>query len=179
MADVFGSLRRPPEYRAPSWSWGSLDGGVNNTPRETEDVARLKEYSITPAELDPNGEVEHDWITMNGPFLCFPELRSHSQISVEIQKLDICNDKGANIGGAFLNTFDRSALQPSWTPSRGIWIKGRAVEAFGLQTKVNAGVIVACSAGSKGAYERLGILMLNADGEHWVGVVAEQMVKII
>jgi hypothetical protein len=127
--------------------------------------------------LDSAGRVTDGWISMRGRLVRFAEFRSTEQIASEIQKLDIYDDSEKIIGGAFLETFDRRSLQHSWT-TKGIWIQGRGVEAFGLQTKQNAGVIRART-GSEEAYEQLGMFMLDYNGERWLFGAANQTIKMI
>ena len=100
-ADHFASLTKPSKYRAPSWSWASLDRGINNNPRDAKDFAPLVDSSITPAGLDPAGEVSDGWLLMRGLFGHFSRLNSGGLISDMTQKLDISNNMGKVIGGAF------------------------------------------------------------------------------
>ena len=45
---VAGKLRKPLEWRAPSWSWASLDGPVNFPVRETWSRSRESQMPISP-----------------------------------------------------------------------------------------------------------------------------------
>jgi hypothetical protein len=69
-----GSGSRPATYRAPSWSWASVDGGVYFHSADKRDVARknlvatVLEAHITPAS-DPLGPVKGGHLTLQGPLL--------------------------------------------------------------------------------------------------------------
>jgi hypothetical protein len=70
-----GRTRDPAVYRAPSWSWASIDGpfgmfslGSGVDAGMWGDVAEVKDLEITLAKEDePYGEVEGAWISMRGP----------------------------------------------------------------------------------------------------------------
>jgi hypothetical protein len=180
-AGSFGGLEPTAEYRAPSWSWASLDGGIQNTPREGDDFAQLLDYSVTPAGLDPAGELAGGWILIRGPFERFAEFRADSRPFETIPALEIFNDNGRMVGRAFLDTLrlPRSLPLFSNSPTKGFWREGVAIETFGLQTKPNAGIILTRSAGSERVYSRLGMFILHAHGQIWFGGMEEQTIKII
>ena len=51
-------VSRPASYRAPSWSWASLDGPVEFELLSYSNlVARVRSCSVTPSSLDPFGQV--------------------------------------------------------------------------------------------------------------------------
>lgn len=55
---IYGEVRRTQTYRAPSWSWASLEAPIKFlTLNPKHLVADWKEISATPAGLDPNGRV--------------------------------------------------------------------------------------------------------------------------
>lgn len=72
--------RRPVKYRAPSWTWASIDGPIRyrdrlNTTRKDWDivpphtgyqVARVHSFSCTPEGLDPHGCVKAGYIDLEG-----------------------------------------------------------------------------------------------------------------
>ena len=85
------SAQRPPEYRAPSWSWASVDGRISYnsqtldsehdyggigfpddrpSPRETSEYDfgdfRVQEIETTTSSLDPMGAVSAGHITLTG-----------------------------------------------------------------------------------------------------------------
>ena len=171
-ADSPRSLAKPAQYGAPSWSWASLDGSINNIPRDGADLAQLVNSSITLAGLDPAGEVSDGYISIRGPFGLFPRL--NSQLT---QKLDIFDSKGRVIGGAFLDTADFPEL-PVIQPNVFVRIQ-RRIEKFGLQTKPNAGVILIRSSEKDDVYSRVGMFMLNADGKSWASQMENKKIKII
>ena len=61
---------RPSQYRAPSWSWASLDGNVRYPgslqPQGPDHNASLVDYHITLAGIDPFGQVSDGWISIRG-----------------------------------------------------------------------------------------------------------------
>jgi hypothetical protein len=65
--------RRPSRYRAPSWSWASLDGTVQvmeydiYTKSEAQNYAKCVDVSVTLAGLDPTGEVSAGYIVLDAP----------------------------------------------------------------------------------------------------------------
>ncbi|OTA97779.1 hypothetical protein M434DRAFT_65246 [Hypoxylon sp. CO27-5] len=58
MGKVLGTVRRPTQYRAPSWSWASLDGPVRHIPLSySKLVSKIVGCSTVPAGKDPYGRV--------------------------------------------------------------------------------------------------------------------------
>ena len=61
---------RPSTYRAPSWSWASVDGTLTTTNGaygSTNEYCKLLNASVTLSGLDKFGEVSDGMITLNGP----------------------------------------------------------------------------------------------------------------
>lgn len=58
---------RPEKYRAPSWSWASVDG-VISTGKFSDDgvIVDVLEVSITPATADPTGLVKSGFLRLRG-----------------------------------------------------------------------------------------------------------------
>lgn len=55
---LIGAVHKPAEYRAPSWSWASLDGPVRHIPLSySQLVSKVVECSTVPAGKDPYGRV--------------------------------------------------------------------------------------------------------------------------
>jgi hypothetical protein len=63
---------RQPGYRAPSWSWASIDGNINFH-RSSKDsafyFARCLSYHITLSGIDEFGAVSDGWIELRGPLV--------------------------------------------------------------------------------------------------------------
>jgi hypothetical protein len=60
---VISDVRRPAIYRAPSWSWASVDANILYLPMDFDYiVAKFIECNIKPALKDPYGMVESGWI---------------------------------------------------------------------------------------------------------------------
>jgi hypothetical protein len=55
---VIGTVSRPAEYRAPSWSWASIDAPVKfNALSYSNLVAYVEDYHTEPAGADEFGRV--------------------------------------------------------------------------------------------------------------------------
>ncbi|KAE8445890.1 hypothetical protein EG329_012814 [Mollisiaceae sp. DMI_Dod_QoI] len=62
-----GLQRRSSSYRAPTWSWASLDGPIDlDFATYPGSYAELLEYDITAAGLDTTGEILGGWLEMRG-----------------------------------------------------------------------------------------------------------------
>jgi hypothetical protein len=65
--------RRPSSYRAPSWSWASLDGTVQvmdydiYTKSEAQNYAKCVDVSVILAGPDPTGEVSAGYLVLDAP----------------------------------------------------------------------------------------------------------------
>ncbi|KUJ18197.1 HET-domain-containing protein [Mollisia scopiformis] len=59
------------EYRAPSWSWASVDGGVEYYPRapdqELQLLSKVHHVSVTPLGPDPFGQLKDGILTISCP----------------------------------------------------------------------------------------------------------------
>jgi hypothetical protein len=74
--EVDSNSRRPKEYRAPSWSWASIDGGINIPERrsETRDMVEIEISCVSTKKksADEMGQVEGGALTVRGPLMtCF------------------------------------------------------------------------------------------------------------
>ncbi|KAF2191137.1 HET-domain-containing protein, partial [Zopfia rhizophila CBS 207.26] len=69
-----GKMKAPPEYRAPSWSWASIDGPFGNLGLAKKDdgtdwidIAIIIDCHVEPKGENPYGEVKSGWIQMKAP----------------------------------------------------------------------------------------------------------------
>ncbi|KAI1384811.1 HET-domain-containing protein [Hypoxylon trugodes] len=130
-----GTIRKPTEYRAPSWSWASLDGPVKHLPLSYSNlVSRIIGCSTTPAGKDPYGRVSGGKLDIEGPIY---EVRPHQPkgrwdrhgIPVEI---DLEDDRGISIGALNLDLPDEPISCPCYAlfldPSRAIILQTKEFE---------------------------------------------------
>jgi hypothetical protein len=72
---VHDIVRRPREYRPPSWSWASIDGEINIPGRESENKKFEIEISCVSTQkksADEMGQVAGGALTVRGPLMtCF------------------------------------------------------------------------------------------------------------
>lgn len=62
-------MKRPPSYRAPSWSWASVEGRISFSYGVRSKVQIINSY-CTPAGPDPTGKITGGSLTLRG--LCIP-----------------------------------------------------------------------------------------------------------
>lgn len=74
---TYGERCKPQEYRAPSWSWASVDGGVRwmFSEKNSENLqhARLLDCRVDTQGGDMFGMVRHAYITLEAPLWKLPE----------------------------------------------------------------------------------------------------------
>ncbi|KAK6953153.1 hypothetical protein Daesc_005453 [Daldinia eschscholtzii] len=130
-----GSVRRPPEYRAPSWSWASLDGPVKYIPLSFKSlVSRILNCQTVPAGKDPYGRVSSGKLDIEGPIY---EIKPHTPkrrwdrhgIPVEI---DLEDDRGISAGSLHLDVPEESISYPCYAlfldPSKAIILRTNKLE---------------------------------------------------
>lgn len=73
---------RPHGYRAPSWSWASVDGGVRwlyaNDNRTGEYYAELLDHDIKSRTDESFGEVKAAYVTIKAPLWKIPDDLKHA-----------------------------------------------------------------------------------------------------
>lgn len=69
--NFFNNSSRPTQiYRAPSWSWTSVDGAVcHGALGNFEDLAQVEDVSVKCSGLNPYGEVSSGWLRLRAPCL--------------------------------------------------------------------------------------------------------------
>ncbi|KAI1413044.1 HET-domain-containing protein [Hypoxylon sp. FL1857] len=135
MGKVLGIVRRPIEYRAPSWSWASLDGPVRHIPLSySKLVSKIVSCSTIPAGKDPYGRVSGGKLDIQGPIF---EVRPHLPkkrwdrhgIPVEI---DLEDDRGISTGALHLDVPDESISYPCYAlfldPSKALILRTKDLE---------------------------------------------------
>ncbi len=76
--------RRPTEYRAPSWSWASIEGHIMEWIPEdadgVEQVCQLQEIETSLVSHDPYGQVSNGHLRIRAP--CFPAVLQYDKVKV-------------------------------------------------------------------------------------------------
>lgn len=131
---VLGTVRRPAEYRAPSWSWASLDGPVRHIPLSySKLVSKIIKCSTIPAGKDPYGRVSGGRLDIQGPVY---EVKPHDPkrwdrhgIPVEI---DLEDDRGISIGALHLDLPSEPISYPYYAlfldPSKALILQSKELE---------------------------------------------------
>ncbi|OAL35153.1 hypothetical protein AYO20_05630 [Fonsecaea nubica] len=134
-------VRYPPKYRAPSWSWASLDGKVNFHPLNRKNLrARCICAHVDIAGKDRYGRVKKGWITLEAPLYLLQAAESDAKyrklhpMSTEVDILVAGDTKGAAVHGRGSATFDDKPHFPSFAlmidGQQGLVLKARELWEF-------------------------------------------------
>ncbi|GAP92189.1 putative heterokaryon incompatibility protein [Rosellinia necatrix] len=134
---VVGTVSRPRKYRAPSWSWASIDAPVKfNALSYSNLVAHLEDYHIEPAGSDEFGRVSDGRVELCGPIY---EIKSHNSpepwdrhgIPVAIEFAD---HRGVCTGEVYLDMPGEPLQFPCYAlfldPANALIIKGKDTEPY-------------------------------------------------
>ena len=86
------NLRRPPDYRAPSWSWASIDSAVtydlvalhrSQIDKTAQTTAHISDINLVPKGSDPKGQLKDGSIRMRGKM----KMYSLSNLTRDVQFL--------------------------------------------------------------------------------------------
>ncbi|EXJ67966.1 uncharacterized protein A1O5_08580 [Cladophialophora psammophila CBS 110553] len=114
-------VRYPAMYRAPSWSWASLDGKVKFFPLDRKNLrARCVCAHVDIAGRDRYGRVKKGWITLEAPLYLLKPAKSDAKYRVrhpfttEVDFLVHGEPANAALHGRGMATFDGQPHFPSF-----------------------------------------------------------------
>ncbi|KAL1792884.1 hypothetical protein ACET3X_009391 [Alternaria dauci] len=109
---LLGRVTRLEEYRAPSWSWASLDAPVQFLPLTYKSlVCRIISCSTTPSGVDEYGKVKAGKLVMEGPiYEIFPRARRDNEWATHGEPVEIRflpgDNRGISLGHMYLDHRD-------------------------------------------------------------------------
>ncbi|KAM0816062.1 putative heterokaryon incompatibility protein [Seiridium cardinale] len=97
--------KNPGQYRAPSWSWASLDGevmGIGSAFRtEGADCVKVLDAGCTPAGEDPFGAVSDGYILLEGKFAPLDSDKGTWALKIKSFGLSLILERSARVDGAW------------------------------------------------------------------------------
>jgi hypothetical protein len=164
------TTRKPLRYRAPSWSWASLDGSILWMDREVSELLKLVDYSITPVGLDPFGQIADGWILVRAPLKMFHCIVERRDPSTSVY-LSLCEDRSSTV----LMTPD---IPYPLTPEqeKNCWQHGEKIQIHCLRVGYGLGIALTPAESHEGAFRRIGLILLNLG---WFDGYHEDTVKIV
>ncbi len=103
-------LQLRPDYRAPTWSWASVDGPVRFAePRQHyKPMIKLIQAEVTPSGNDRTGAVKHGFLLVEGSPSCIPANARESILKESDVKFDVTPEP---VGDLYLLPLYRDAEQ--------------------------------------------------------------------
>jgi hypothetical protein len=153
----------PPHYRAPSWSWASLDGEVTMPALRHSELPSLKvlEADVRPSSLDPFGAVESGYLKVSGLMLKIDYIPEYNHFDRFVAyhrsrfpyDLQIKNgtDESLKVGECRLDRDDVYMLRPE------VWY----LEVFSDRFCIPTGLILQTTSIAKDEFVRVGIATTN------------------
>ena len=152
---------RPRHFRAPSWSWASIDGNVWYPGMHKEDKAEhsiMLDYQVTARGRNPFGQLMGGWIMLRGKVK--QAYIKHCSI------LDPDNvELGEELGGVWLDMDGAPGFDPA-----DVWC---------LRVQGSRGLILTHESTNGSNYRRIGAFTLRAEGEVWFSSCDELTVTIV
>jgi hypothetical protein len=163
-----GTGSRPSVYRAPTWSWASVDGdvyfhssAVRQTARENL-CAKLLEAVATPTH-DLLGPIESGYLIVQGPLLKVKLAKgSTSSEESSLEELHLGNEV-CGAGSGFEEVLDDESLYSKWLPDGAMVYFACLItlaEIAADQEYMSEGLILERTGGSRGEYRRIGWLRI-------------------
>lgn len=132
------TFRRPPEYRAPSWSWAAIDEAVtydlitlhrSQIDKTASTTAHIEAVNLVPNGSDPNGQLKDGFICMRGKL----KMHKFSNMSRDIKfhmDFNLASDVDDEISVAplfLLSLFARTAMTEMQQPLFSLNVTGWAL----------------------------------------------------
>jgi hypothetical protein len=162
---------RPSTFRAPSWSWASLDGDVRYIPRSKlrrseEFHAELLDVKVTPAGIDPFGEVSGGIATLRGPLKHVDMVYlNQDNEGVELRASLPNNQGGLHVGDAWMDG------ELGQAEHGGVWVLRISQDMALVLTAVESDMV-------QRFFTRLGMVALNMNGIEWFSVCEMESIMI-
>ena len=176
---------RPQTYRAPSWSWASVEGTIITFPevRPEEDrwleLCQVLEAKTTPLGEDTTGQVSDGYIRLRGRLLSTEDLSFHT--SPKGKTVQIARSREGDPSKSWINCHIDDILQ--WSPRNNVLLPVLQYDHRSPQSCMLKGLVLVSVEGGVNTYKRVGTWNDNANREGvdplgWFKEVAEQEEQI-
>lgn len=172
---------RPETYRAPSWSWASVEGTIEMLPEirpEEErrvELCRVLEAKTTPLGEDTTGQVSDGYIRLRGRLLSTEDLSFHTSPKGKV--VEIARSRDGDPSKSWINCQIDDMAQ--WSPRNNVLLPVLQCDHRSPQSCMLKGLVLVPVEGHADKYERIGTWNDNANREGvdpfgWFKEAAEQ-----
>ena len=177
---------RPETYRAPSWSWASVEGTIELFPEvypEEErwvEICQVVEAKITPLGEDTTGQVNDGYIKLRGRLLSTEGLSFHTSPKGKV--VQIARSRDGDPLKSWINCQIDDVAQ--WSPRNNILLPVLQYNHRSPQLCMLKGLVLIPVEDHTDTYERIGTWNDNANREGidpfgWYKEAAEQEERVV
>ena len=177
---------RPETYRAPSWSWASVEGMIELFPEDLSEekkwieLCQLLEAKTTPVGEDTTGQVSDGHIKLLGRLLSTDGMSFHT--SPKGKMVQIARSRERDPSKSWINCQIDDVAR--WSPQNNMLLPVLQGEPRSQQSCMLKGLVLVPLEGRVNTYERIGTWNDNAtrkgiDPLGWLKEVVEQEEQVI
>ena len=177
---------RPETYRAPTWSWASVEGIIEMFPEVSPDEERwvelcqVIEAKTTPLGEDTTGQVGGGYIKLRGRLLSTEDLSFHTSPKGKV--VQIARSRDGDPLKSWINCQIDDVVQ--WSPKNNVLLPVLQCDHRSPKSCMLKGLILVPMEGHTDTYERIGTWNDNANREGidpfgWWKEAAEQEERVI
>ena len=177
---------RPQTYRAPSWSWASVEGTIELFPEvypEEErwiDICQVVETKITPIGEDNTGQIGDGYIKLRGRLLSTEGLSFHTSPKGKV--VQVARSRAGDPLRSSINCQIDDVAQ--WSPRDNVLLPILLCDYQSPQSCMLKGLVLVPVEGHTDTYERIGTWNDNANREGidpfgWFKEAVEQEEQVI
>lgn len=177
---------RPKTYRAPSWSWASVEGTIQIFPEASPeewrwvDLCQVLETKTTPLGEDTTGQVSDGYIKLRGRLLSTEDLSFHT--SPKGKAVQIARSRDGDPSKSWVNCQIDDIVQ--WSPRNNVLLPILQCNHRSPQSCMLKGLLLVPVEGRTDTYERIGTWNDNAtrkgiDPFGWFKEAAEQEERVV
>ena len=177
---------RPKTYRAPTWSWASVEGTIEIFPEvhleegRWVELCQVSEAKTTPLGEDTTGQVSDGFIKLRGRLLSTEDLSFHTSPKGKV--VQIARSRDGNPSKSWINCQIDDIGQ--WSPRNNALLPVLQCDHRSPQSCMLKGLVLAPVEGHADTYERIGTWNDNAtrdgvDPFGWLKEAEEQEERVI
>ena len=177
---------RPETYRAPSWSWASIEGVIQTFPEVSPEEEQLVELcqaleaKTTPLGEDSTGQVCDGYVRVRGRLLGTEDLSFHTSPKGKV--VQIVRTRSDDPSKSWINCQIDDVRQ--WSPRNNVLLPVLQCDHRSPQSCMLKGLVLVPVEGRTDTYARVGTWNDNANREGidpfgWLKEVAEQEERVI